>query len=246
MLLTVGMSCVSGSTMVAYALILKGTMANVAAHVLAASLISAPAGVLLSRIVVPPAAREADEPFNDGELKHYAGSIDALITGTSDGLTIVLNVGATLIVVVALLAMADQLLALLPAVGGAAPSIERGLGFVFAPLAWALGLNWSEAPAAGELLGIKLVATEFSAFAKLAAMGPHAISPRGRMIMTYALCGFANLASVGINVAGFSVLAPARRAEVISLVWKALAAGFLATCMTASVVGALPAALFDG
>jgi CNT family concentrative nucleoside transporter len=246
MLLTVGMSCVSGSTMVAYALILKGTLANAAAHVLTASLISAPAGVLLARTVVPPDPAEARETFDEGSLKRYAGSIDALITGTSDGLTIVLNVGATLIVVVALLAMADQLLALLPAVNGAPPSIERGLGLLFAPLAWSLGLRWSEAPAAGELLGIKLVATEFSAFAKLASLGPHDISPRGRMIMTYALCGFANLASVGINVAGFSVLAPNRRNEVIGLVWKALAAGFLATCMTASMIGALPASLFGG
>jgi CNT family concentrative nucleoside transporter len=109
-----------------------------------------------------------------------------------------------------------------------------------------MGVRASEAANCGQLLGVKLVATEFGAFLKLSQFGSGALSERSRMIMTYALCGFANLASVGINVAGYSVLVPARRAEVMSLVWKALAAGFLATCMTASVVGALPARLFAG
>lgn len=244
MLLAVGMSCVSGSTMVAYALILKGVLPNAAAHVLAASLISAPAGILLARIIVPPKADEAREDFDHTDLKSYASSVDALIVGTGDGLTIVLNVGATLVVVVALLTMVDSLLGLLPAVGGAPLSIERGLGLIFSPLAWAIGIPWSQAPAAGQLLGVKLVATEFGAFAKLSGLPAGVLSERSRMIMTYALCGFANLASVGINVAGYSVLAPNRKAEVIAMVWKALAAGFLATCMTASLVGALPASLF--
>lgn len=246
MLLAVGMACVSGSTMVAYALILKGVLPNAAAHVLTASLVSAPAGVLLARVVVPQAAVERQDDFDHGSLKTYASSVDALITGTSDGLTIVLNVGATLIVVVALMAMADKLLALLPAVAGAPPSIERGLGLVFAPLAWAMGVRWAEAPTAGALLGAKLILTEFTAFFDLSQLSAAAFSERSRVIMTYALCGFGNIASVGINVAGYSVLVPSRKAEVISLVWKALAAGFLATCMTASVVGAMPSALFGG
>ncbi|MDR3511604.1 MAG: nucleoside transporter C-terminal domain-containing protein [Caulobacteraceae bacterium] len=246
LLLAVGMSCVSGSTMVAYALILKGVLANAAAHVLTASLISAPAGVLLARVIVPPAPAERQDDFDHGALKDYASSVDALISGTSDGLTIVLNVGATLIVVVALMAMADQILALLPPIAGAPPSIERALGVLFSPLAWSLGIRWSEAPTAGSLLGLKLVLTEFTAFFRLSQLDAGAFSERSRMIMTYALCGFGNVASVGINVAGYGVLVPARRAEVIALVWKALAAGFLATCMTASVVGAMPAGLFGG
>lgn len=246
MLLAVGMACVSGSTMVAYALLLKDVLPNAAAHVLTASLISAPAGVLLARIVVPPGEAERSDDFDHGSLKDYASSVDALITGTSDGLTIVLNVGATLIVVVALMAMADKLLALLPAIGGAPPSIERGLGLVFAPLAWTMGIRWSEAPAAGSLLGVKLILTEFTAFFNLSQLSQAAFSERSRVIMTYALCGFGNLGSVGINVAGYSVLVPSRKAEVIGLVWKALAAGFLATCMTASVIGAMPSSLIGG
>jgi CNT family concentrative nucleoside transporter len=244
MLLSVGMACVSGSTMVAYALILKDALSNAAAHVLTASLISAPAGVLLARIIVPRGADETREDFDHTRLKSYSSSIDAVISGTGDGLTIVLNVAATLIVVVALLFLADQLLALLPPVAGAPISIERVLGLLFAPLAFCMGISAKEAGAAGQLLGVKLVLTEFSAFIKLSQLPADVLSPRSRMILTYALCGFANLASVGINVAGYSVLAPARREEVLGMVWKALAAGFLATCMAASVVGALPAGLF--
>lgn len=245
MLISVGMACVSGSTMVAYATILKGVLPNAAAHVLTASIISAPAGVLLARILVPrdPEAEkpQALEPESD---KVYDSTVDALIRGTSDGLTIVLNVGATLIVFVALVAMLNGLLGLLPPIGGAPLSVERGLGILFAPLAWTLGIPWHDAPTAGSLLGVKLVLTEFTAFIKLGAIPTGEMAERTRVIMTYALCGFANIASVGINLAGYSVLAPERRNEVVGMVWKAMLAGFLATCLTASVVGAMPPALF--
>jgi concentrative nucleoside transporter, CNT family len=115
---------------------------------------------------------------------------------------------------------------------------------VFAPLAWALGIAWKDAPTAGSLLGVKLVLTEFTAFIRLGAIPVNAIDPRTRVIMTYALCGFANIASVGINVAGYSVLVPERRQEVMGMIWKAMAAGFLATCLTASVIGLMPTGLF--
>jgi len=122
--------------------------------------------------------------------------------------------------------------------------VERILGIVFAPLAWALGIKWADASVAGSLLGVKLVLTEFTAFIRLGAIPVGELDPRTRLIMTYALCGFANIASVGINVAGYSVLAPERRAEVMGMVWKAMMAGFLATCLTASVVGLMPSGLF--
>jgi CNT family concentrative nucleoside transporter len=246
MLISVGMACVSGSTMVAYATILKDVLPNAAGHVLTASIISAPAGVLLARIIIPPEPVEKAEEFELGEEKTYASSVDALIKGTGDGLTVVLNVGATLIVIVALVGIADRLLGIAPDFQGAPISIERILGLAFAPLAWCLGIPWAEAKTAGSLLGIKLVLTEFSAFIQLSKIPAGDLSERSRMIMTYALCGFANIASVGINVAGYSVLAPLRRNEVIGMVWKALIAGFLATCMTASVVGAVPSQIFGG
>ncbi len=245
LLLTVGMSCVSGSTVVAYATILHDVLPNAAAHVLTASLISAPAGVLLARILVPrDPGSETPQGLDLAALKNYDSSIDALIRGTSDGLQIALNVGATLIVFVALIAMVNGLLGLAPNVAGAPMSVERVLGVAFSPLAWVMGIPWREAPAAGSLLGVKLVLTEFTAFANLSHLAPGTISDRTRVIMTYALCGFGNIASVGINVAGYTVLVPERRQEVMSLVWKAMMGGFLATCMTAAVVGALPAALF--
>jgi len=244
-LMSVGMSCISGSTLVAYSAILKGTLPHAAAHVLTASLISAPAGVLLARIIVPADSVEAgpDGVFPDD--KTYDSAIDAVSHGVSDGLQVVLNVAATLIVFVAFAALMDRLLAIAPQWDGRPITIERVLGVLFAPLAWSLGIPWPEAPIAGELLGVKMMLTEFSAFIKLGRMTSGELSDRSRMIMTYALCGFANIGSVGINVSGFSVLAPARRSEILSLVWKALAAGFLATCMTASIIGALPQALFQ-
>lgn len=244
MLISVGMACVSGSTMVAYATILKGVLPNAAAHVLTASIISAPAGVLLARIIVPSDPSETGGDLDQAGDKHYDSSIDAVIKGTGDGLTIALNVGAALIVFVALIAMADKVLLALPLVGGQPISVERGLGWVFSPLAWSLGVPWSQAPTAGSLLGVKLVLTEFSAFIHMSQLPAPELSERSRMIMTYALCGFANVASVGMNVAGYSVLVPQRRPEVLGLVWKAMIAGFLATCMTASLIGAMPPALF--
>jgi len=115
---------------------------------------------------------------------------------------------------------------------------------VFAPLAWSMGVAWADAPTAGSLLGVKLVLTEFTAFFRLAAVPAGEIAERTRVIMTYALCGFANIASVGINVAGYTVLVPERRQEVIGMVWRAMFTGFLATCLTAAIVGAMPRQLF--
>ncbi|HVM99821.1 MAG TPA: nucleoside transporter C-terminal domain-containing protein [Caulobacteraceae bacterium] len=246
LLLSVGMSCVSGSTMIAYATILKDVLPNAAAHVLTASVISAPAGVLLARIMVPrDAAAETGGEVSLAADAMYESSIDALIKGIGVGLEICLKIAATLIVFVSLVAMVDGALGLLMPVGGAPLSVERILGVAFSPLAWCLGVPWKEAQAAGSLLGVKLMLTEFTAFIDLAKLGTAAISERTRIIMTYALCGFANVASVGINVAGYSILAPSRHKEVMGMVWKAMLVGFLATCMTASVVGVLPSGLFS-
>jgi CNT family concentrative nucleoside transporter len=247
MLIAVGMACVSGSTMVAYATILHDVLPQAAAHVVTASIVSAPAGVLLARIIVPrDAAIEAAQTYDPLAAKKYDSSIDALIKGTTDGLQIVLNVGATLIVFVALVAMLNKMLGAVGNQFGYVFSVEEGLGVLFSPLAWAIGIPWKDAPQAGSLLGVKLVLTEFTAFIKLGGIPVDAMDPRSRVLLTYALCGFANVASVGINLAGYSVLVPERRNEIVGMVWKAMMAGFLATCLTASIVGLLPAALFGG
>lgn len=245
MLIAVGMACVSGSTMVAYATILSGVLPNAAAHVLTASIVSAPAGVLLARIIVPrDAAIEEAQTYDPLAAKKYDSSIDALIKGTTDGLQIVMNVAATLIVFVALVAIVNKILGAVGDAVGYQLSVEAGLGVIFAPLAWAIGVSWADAPTAGSLLGVKLVLTEFTAFISMGNMPLEAMEPRTRVLMTYSLCGFANIASVGINLAGFSVLVPERRNEIVGMVWKAMMAGFLATCLTASIVGLLPHDLF--
>lgn len=244
LMIVVGLATVAGSTMVAYATILKAVLPNAAAHVLVASIVSAPAGVLLARIVVPEKPGQGGYYADYGSLLKYDSAIDAISKGTMDGLTVVLNISAILIVFVAFVAIGNSLLSIFPPVLGQPVTIERILGAVFSPLAWTLGIDWKEAHEAGYLLGVKLMLTEFIAFIQLGAVPEDAMSERTRMIMTYALCGFANIGSVGITVSGMGVLMPDRRTEIIGMVWKALVAGFLATCMTASIVGAMPRELF--
>ena len=177
-------------------------------------------------------------------LLKYESLIDAISKGVADGLMVVLNISAILIVFVAFVAIGNSILTIVPPINGAPLTIERILGVVFSPLAWTLGVDWAESSKAGYLLGVKLMLTEFIAFIELGKIPVGEMTERTRMIMTYALCGFANVGSVGITVSGMGILMPERRNEIIGLVWKALLAGFLATCMTAAVVGAMPRELF--
>jgi CNT family concentrative nucleoside transporter len=242
LMMVVGLATVAGSTMAAYALILAPVLPNAAGHVLAASIISAPAGVLLARIMMPQTGAEGGaEP--DASLR-YDNSMDAITRGVQDGVNVVISVAAFLIVFVALVWIANNILAMAPPVYGEPLTLQRLFGFAFAPVAYAIGVPWSDAQQAGALLGDKLFLTEFIAFLHLGALGPEVVSERTRMVMTYALCGFANIASVGIMTGGMTVLMPERRAEILALSWKSLLPGFLATLMTAAVVAALPIGLF--
>ena len=159
--------------------------------------------------------------------------------GTLDGLNLLLNIVALLIVLVALVTLANLILEALPAIGGAPVTLQRMLGAVMAPLAWLIGVPWAEAPAAGALLGTKTVLNEFIAYLDLAHLPPETLSLRSRLIMTYALCGFANFGSLGILIGGMATMAPARRDEIVGLGMKSIVAGTLATCMTGAVVGML-------
>ena len=245
LMMVVGLATVAGSTMVSYAVILGPVLPNAAGHVLVASIVSAPAGVLLARILIP------EEPGQGGAFADYSSdlkydsAVDAISKGTSDGLMVVLNISAILIVFVALVSLVNIILGNFWLFGEPL-SAERILGVIFAPVAWLTGVAWADAPEAGRLLGVKLTLTEFVAFIELGAVPEGEISERTRMILTYALCGFANIGSVGITVTGLSILMPERREMVLGLVWKALAAGFMATLMSASIVGALPEAVFAG
>ena len=243
LMMVVGLATVAGSTMVAYAAILSAVLPNAAGHVLVASIVSAPAGVLLARIIIPEQAGEGGHAADYDSALKYDGAIDAIVKGTADGLMVVLNISAVLIVFVALVALVNVMLGGFWLFDGPV-TVERVLGWLFMPVAWLLGVDWAEAGKAGWLLGVKLTLTEFVAYIELGKIPVGDMTERTRMLMTYALCGFANIGSVGITVTGLSVLMPERREEVLGLVWKALFAGFLATLMTACVVGALPAAVF--
>lgn len=243
LMMVVGLATVAGSTMVAYATILAPVLPNAAGHVLVASIVSAPAGVLLARIIVPEKPGEGGAKADYDSALKYDSAIDAIVKGTSDGLMVVLNISAVLIVFVALVALVNIMVGGF-SLFGAPVSVERLLGWVFMPVAWLTGVEWSQAGKAGWLLGVKLTQTEFKAFIELGQVPVEVMNQRTRMLMTYALCGFANIGSVGITVTGLSVLMPERREEVLGLVWKALFAGFLATLMTAAVVGAMPGGIF--
>ena len=243
LMMVVGLATVAGSTMVAYAAILAPVMQNAAGHVLVASIVSAPAGVLLARIMIPETPGQGGAVADYGSALKYDSAIDAIVKGTADGLMVVLNISAVLIVFVALVALVNVMLGGLWLFDGPV-TVERLLGWAFMPVAWLTGVEWSEAGKAGWLLGVKLTLTEFVAFIRLGEIPAGEMSERTRILMTYALCGFANIGSVGITVTGLSVLMPERREEVLGLVWKGLFAGFLATLMTAAVVGAMPAAIF--
>lgn len=254
LLMVVGLSTVAGSTMVAYALILAPVLENAAGHVLAASIISAPAGVLLARIIIP-LDREKGVAYDYQSGLKYQSSMDAATTGIRDGVMVAVNVASFLIVFVAFVWMINALLGtaqvtlidagmLSPPADGQMLTLQNMFGYVFAPVVYMIGVSWQDALPAGEVLGVKLFLTEFIAFINLSAIPDDVISDRSRMIMTYALCGFANVASMGIMSGGLTALMPDRRAEILSLVWRALPPGFMATLVSASLVAALPEALF--
>ena len=242
-LMAVGLANVSGSTMVAYSLILSGVLPNAAGHVLVASIISAPAGVLLGRIMIPGEKGEAVSRDYSSDLK-YGSTMDALSRGVHDGTMVVVNVAAFLIAFVSLVWIVNNMLAFAPPIDGQPVTLQLLFGYAFAPVAYLIGIPWSDAQAAGGILGTKLFLTEFVAFIDLGALPAEAMSERSRMILTYAVCGFANVASVGILSGGLTALMPQRREEILGLAWRALLPGFMATLMTASVVAALPPAMF--
>jgi CNT family concentrative nucleoside transporter len=245
-LMVVGMSSVAGSVLAAYALILKSTVPHAAGHVMAASVLSAPAGVALARILVPERPDKVEELEEQPDLK-YDGAVDAVVKGVANGLTVALNVAAILIVAVALVALIDAMLGVFGPVLGSPLSLDRIFGVLLTPLAWLMGAPWSEAPEAARLLGVKLSRTEFTAYLQMGAPGgSDGLSDRTRIMMTYALCGFANFVTVGTTALGLTVLAPERRQEILDLVWKSLAAGFLANVMSGTIVGLLPLSVIAG
>ncbi|KCZ55100.1 Na+ dependent nucleoside transporter domain-containing protein [Hyphomonas beringensis] len=243
-MMTAGFATIAGSVLVVYGAFLEGKMANPLAQLLTASIIAAPAAVAVALAMIPettPATERMKEPdFN------YASTMDAFSRGASDGLQIVLNIATMLIAALALLWLVNAGLGALPHVAGAPLSIERILGWIFAPLMYMIGVPLDEAAKSGSLMGVKTVLTEFVAFLQLAEVPVDAMDPRTRMITAHAICGFANFGSMGILIGGLTIVEPARRDDFLSLSWRTLLAGTLATCLSGAVVGALPYQLFTG
>jgi CNT family concentrative nucleoside transporter len=237
MLMTVGLSTVAGTVMVLYASVLEPAVPGALGHILVASFISLPAAILIARLMVPGISTTPAEAHLAVE---YRSSMDAIARGTEDGLKLYLGIVAMLIVMVALVALANILAGHLPDVNGAPLTVERIFGWLFWPLVWLYGVPAAEASDAGALLGTKTILNEFIAYLKLAALPDGVLSPRSRLIMLYAMCGFANFGSVGIMIAGISGMIPERRQEVVELALKALVSGTIASGMTGAVVGLLP------
>lgn len=240
-LMTTGMATIAGTVMVLYAALIGDAVSNALGHILTASLVNAPGALVIAGILVPAARSAGPSAADDLPAvgQRYAGAMDAVTRGALDALPLLLNIIAMLIVMVALVSLANTALDLLPAVAGAPLTLERLLGWLFAPVVWLIGIPWQEAADAGRLMGIKTVLNELLAYMELAALPEGTLSERSRLIMTYALCGFANFGSLGIMLGGLGTLAPERRSEVAALGLRAILAGTLATLMTGALVGML-------
>ena len=239
-LMTVGMSTISGGVMVVFVTMLSGLYeTNLIAHFLTASIISVPAAIMYANIMMPSDKKTEDQ--NEIEKsKLYRGTMDALTSGTADGLQITLNVAALLLVLIAIVSLVNNgLESILPPVMGEAVTLERIAGWIFAPIAWCMGIPESEMQLAGSLLGVKFILNEFVAYINLSGIDANALSEKSRLIMLYALCGFANLSSVGILLSGIGTMIPNRKDDLISVSGKALIAATLASCFTGLVVGVI-------
>ena len=235
--ITGGFATVAGSVMVLYATILEPQQPSVLGHIIVASLISVPAAILMAQIMIPPVKGETPTPANAADDFQYASAMDAFMRGVTDGLALYLNIIASLIAFTAFAALVNIMLGGLPDVAGAPLTLERFLGWLFGPLMWLAGVPWSEAFDAGSLMGIKTAVNEVVAYVALAQTPDGVFSERTTLILIYAMCGFANFASLGIVIGGLTGLAPERRQDVIALAPRALVAGTLATLMTGAVIG---------
>jgi CNT family concentrative nucleoside transporter len=227
-----GMASIAGTVLFLYGAILRPTVPDAVAHLLIASILSAPAALVIAFLMVPP---QGEPTGGSIELKdETTGSMDALTRGTLEGAQLLVNIVAMLVVFVALVSLVNLTLEWLPH-SGAPFTLQGILGWALAPLAWLAGIPWNEAPQAGALLGTKTVLNELVAYLELSRMTE--LSERSRLLLTYALCGFANFGSLGIMIGGLGTMCPERRGEIVGLGIRSIVAGTLATCLTAASVG---------
>ncbi|MCH2190718.1 MAG: nucleoside:proton symporter [Gammaproteobacteria bacterium] len=237
MVMTLGMSTVAGTVLVLYSTFLNTVIDNAIGHILAASIMSVPAAVLISLTMIPqnsaPTLSEAEVAFD------FSGSMDAITQGAVSAMQMMLGILALIVTFIALVTLTNSILGLLPDMLGAPITLERTLGWIMAPICWLMGIPWSEATSAGSLMGVKTIFNELLAFIQQSQLPEDTLSSRSDLILSYALCGFANFGSLGILIGGLSAMAPDRRAEISKLGLKSIVSGTLATCMTASVIGVL-------
>ena len=237
-LMTAGMSTVSGSIMIALVSMLQPQFPdlNLIQHLVSASILSIPAAIMYANIMIP--SSEVTNFDGNSVPKVYDSSMDAITRGTRDGLDICLNVGAILIAFIALVSLLNSLLGIAGGwVGISDLSLQLILGYIFFPIIWLMGVPLSETLASAELLGLKTALNEFVAYGALANIEPGVLSERSKLITLYGLCGFANFSSVGILVSGISAMAPERKNDLIKVSLKALIGATLASCMTGLVIG---------
>jgi len=239
LVMTGGMAGIAGTVLVLYATLLAPLIPDAAAHFVIASVLGAPAAILVSLIMVPETGdRHTGGALIDPQM-HASSTMNAIVKGTTAGLELLLNIIAMLIVLVALVYLANALLSLLPNAGGGAITLQRMLGYVMAPVCWLMGLPWTQAITAGSLMGTKTVLNELIAYVDLSKLGVETLDARSRLIMLYAMCGFANFGSLGIMVGGLGTMAPERRDEINSLGLKSIVSGTLTTCLMGAIVGVL-------
>jgi len=237
-----GMATIAGTVMVLYSVILGEVIDNALGHILTASVISAPAAIMLALIMVPAIPKDSAQIAGGDAVDistDYHSVMDAIVRGTSDGLKLMVNVGAMLLVFIALVALFNSVLLLVPYSSNDPLTLQTILGWMFAPLVWLMGIPWQEAQLAGTLMGIKTALNELLAFLALVDLPAESLSDKSTIIMTYALCGFANFGSLGIMIAGLSGMCSERTREIVALAPKSLISGTLATCMTGAIAGLL-------
>ncbi len=233
--MAVGMATIAGTVMVLYATILGGAVPDAMGHILTASVLSAPAAVMMAKLMVP---EDGDVTRGDVAVERDTRSaMDAITKGTLQGIELVLQIVGMIIVLVAFVQLINIGLRLFPDVGGSALTLQRILGWAMAPVVWLIGIPWRECATGGALMGTKTVLNELLAYLDLAAVPAGELSERSRIILLYALCGFANPGSLGIMIGGMGAMAPGRRPEIIGLGMRSIVAGTLAACMTGAVAG---------
>jgi CNT family concentrative nucleoside transporter len=229
------MATIAGTMLVLYANILGGVIPNALGHILTASILSAPAAIVIAKIMVP----ETGE-VTSGRIAppaEYRSAMDAITRGTMSGIQLLLSIVAMIIVLVAFVHLVNIIMGAFPDAGGRPVTLQRLLGYVMAPVMWLTGIPWSEAVTAGSLMGTKTILNEFIAYVDLAGLDAGALGDRSRLIVMYAMCGFANPGSLGIMIGGMGSMVPERREEIVSLGIRAVVAGTIATCMTGTVAG---------